>query len=321
MPETDGMKVLITLKDVDPNHPLLRAIPGVTYVVAGDAEAIRREAVEAEVVWGFGHLETVLEVATRLRWVAATSAGVERFLQRLQPHPEIILTTGAGAYDVPIAEHVFALLLAVRRDLGYSVRNAVAHRWEPRRGMRELAGSTLGIVGLGKIGREVARAGSQGFNLRVLGHKLRESAPPEGVERLFYGRDGLHAMLRECDQVVVAAALSPASRHLLDGAALDCLPPHAVVVNIGRGQVIDQAALLARLQDGRLAGAGLDVFEVEPLPDDDPLWELPQVIITAHNAGTSQRVRERQLALFASQLQRFVAGEPLENVADRAQGY
>ncbi len=316
------MKVLITLRDVAPDHPWLReAAPEATFVSVFDEDTMRREGVDAEVCYGGSKLEVLLEVGQQLRWVASASAGVEGYLARLGSRDDVLLTTGAGAYDVPIAEHVFALLLAVRRELGRSVRQQVTHEWRGHHGMFELRDSTLGIVGLGSIGQEVARVAHHGFGMRVLGHKRRPADLPAGVARLHYGRDGLLAMLPSCDHLAVTAALTHETRGLLDAEALDCLPAHAVIVNIGRGRVIDEPALLERLRDGRLAGAGLDVTATEPLPADSPLWDLPNVILTAHNAGTSHRVVERRLRVFCDQLRRYVAGEPLRNVVDREAGY
>lgn len=316
------MKVLITLREVDPQHPWLRdAAPEATFVSVLDEEAMRREGVDADVCYGGSKLEVLMAVGQRLRWVASASAGVEGYLARMGERPDVVLTTGAGAYDVPIAEHVFALLLAVRRELGRSVRQQVEHTWQGHYGMFELRDSTLGILGFGSIGQEVAQVARHGFGMRVLAHKRRPIAKPDAVEQLYYGRDGLLAMLPQCDHLAVTAALTDETRQLLDGDALDLLPPHAVIVNIGRGKIIDEPALIARLQDGRLAGAGLDVTATEPLPGDSPLWDLPHVVLTAHNAGTSHRVVERRLRVFCEQLKRYVAGEPLRHVVDREAGY
>ncbi len=315
------MKVLLNVGGVSPTDPLLRAAaPEAVFVATPDEATLRREAVDAEVCWGGAHFGVLLEVARQLRWFASTSAGMERFIRQTHGRPDLLLTSGAGTYDVPIAEHVLALLFAVRRDLGHSVRASVEHQWTRRSRMRELRDSTLGIVGLGHIGQEVARLAA-GLGLRVLGHRRRTGPPPPGVQQVFHGRAGLLEMLRQCDQVAVTAALTPATERLLDAEALDVLPPHAVIVNIGRGRLIDEAALIERLQSGRLAGAGLDVFETEPLPADSPLWDLPQVIVTAHNAGTSHRIEQRRLEHFAAQLRRWVAGEPLQSVVNREEGY
>ena len=316
------MKVLITLGDVAPDHPWLReAAPDATFVPVRDVDAMRKEGIDAEVCYGGSKLEVLMEVGQQIRWVASASAGVEGYLARMSDRPEVILTTGAGAYDVPIAEHVFALLLAVRRDLGRSVRQQVEHVWKGHYGMFELRDSTLGIVGLGSIGAEVAKVAHHGFGMRVLGQKRRHVGAVEGVESIHYGREGLLAMLPQCDHLVVTAALTEETRGLLDAEALDLLPRHAVIVNIGRGKVIDEPAMIERLSDGRLAGAGLDVTATEPLPADSPLWDLPNVVITAHNAGTSHIVVERRLRVFCEQLKRYVAGEPLRNVVDREAGY
>ncbi|MCC7491910.1 MAG: D-2-hydroxyacid dehydrogenase [Fimbriimonadaceae bacterium] len=315
------MKILVNVGGLAADHPTLRAAaPAASFVATPDEATLRREGVDAEICWGGARLPVLLEVARHLRWIASASAGVDRYLPLLADRPEITLTTGAGTFDIPIAEHLLALLLALRRRLPEALRAQVQHSWQRSGGALELAGSTLGIVGLGQIGQALAvRAAALG--LTVLAHKRRPADPPPGVSELFYERAGLLAMLPRCDHVAVTAALSPASTHLLDAATLDCLPAHAVVLNIGRGRLIDEGALLQRLQTGRLAGAGLDVFETEPLPATSPLWDLPQVIITPHQAGSSNRVAERRIELFAAQLRRYLAGQPLRAVADRQAGY
>lgn len=315
------MKVVINVNGIDPADPRLSAAaPGATFV-RPSAETLLDEVAECEVIFGGGRLPEILPVARSLRWLHSASAGMELFVEWTRDYPDLLLTSSAGVYDQPIAEHALGLLLALRRQIGVAVRASVESRWERLPTPIEITGRTLGIVGLGSIGRATAKIAKLGFGMRVLGHRRRETGPVDHVDALYHGRDGLLAMLPECDQVLVAAALTPATRHLLDADALDQLPPHAVVLNIARGAIIDEAALIERLRDGRLAGAGLDVFEHEPLSAESPLWSLPQVVITPHNAGWSDRVHEHRLRLFCTQLRRYLAGEPLLNQVDRAAGY
>lgn len=316
------MKVILNEGGLAADDPrLLAAAPGATFAVATSEDHLRALGPDAEVCWGGRWLPALLATAPRLRWVASMSAGVEGYLRHLADRPEIRLTSGAGTFDVPIAEHLMALLLALRRGLPESFRAQQRHDWHRRGPLGELRDSTLGIVGLGHIGSELARMASVGFGMNVLAYRRRPSSPPLHVAEVFSGRDGLLAMLRRCDQVAVTAALTPETRGLLDAEALDCLPPHAVITNIGRGAVIDQAALTERLADGRLAGAGLDVFDPEPLPADHALWDLPNVIVTPHHAGSSPRTGERKVDLFIENLRRFANGEALLNEVDRSRGY
>ncbi len=316
------MKVILNEGGLAADDPrLAAAAPDATFVVVNTEDELRDQGRDAEVCWGGRWLPTLLAHAPGLQWVASMSAGVEGYLRHLAERPEIRLTSGAGTFDVPIAEHLMALLLALRRGLPESFRAQQAHEWHRRGPLGELRDTTLGIIGLGHIGSELARMASAGFGMNVLAYRRQPSAPPPGVAEVFSGRDGLLAMMRRCDQVAVTAALTPETRGLLDAEALDCLPPHAVITNIVRGAIIDQAALTERLADGRLAGAGLDVFAPEPLPSDDPLWDLPNVIVTPHHAGSSVHTGRRKVDLFIENLRRYASGEPLLNEVDRSRGY
>jgi len=316
------MKVILNEGGLAADDPrLIAAAPGAMFVAATCEDDLRRHGPDAEVCWGGRWLPTLLDHAPRLKWVASMSAGVEGYIKHLAARPEIRLTSGAGTFDTPIAEHLMALLLALRRGLPESFRAQQRHEWHRRGPLGELRETTLGIIGLGHIGSDLARMASAGFGMNVLAYRRRPSVAPPHVAEVFTGRDGLLAMLRRCDQVAVTAALTPETRGLLDAEALDCLPPHAVITNIGRGAIIDQAALTARLADGRLAGAGLDVFAPEPLPADDPLWDLPTVIVTPHHAGSSPRTGQRKVDLFIENLRRFAHGEALLNEVDRNRGY
>ncbi len=316
------MHVLLNAGSLSPDDPrLAAAAPGAQFTAISSEDEMHAAAPTAEVCWGARWLDVLLADAPRLRWVASGSAGVEGLLARLAARPEVVLTTGAGAFDVPIAEHVLALLLALRRGLHHSLRAQAEGRWARQSGLDELHGSTLAVIGLGHIGRELARQAHAGFGLRILAYRREPVPAPAPVERVYSGRDGLLAMLAAADAVAVTCALTPETRGLLDAEALDALRPHALVVNIARGAVIDQAALVARLADGRLAGAGLDVTDPEPPAADDPLWGLDNVIITPHVAGNSRRTGERQAELFLANLTRYATGQPLLNLVDAERGY
>jgi phosphoglycerate dehydrogenase-like enzyme len=246
--------------------------------------------------------------SSRLAWLHSASAGVDhevfhRFLER-----GVRLTTSSGAHAVPIAHTVLLYMLALSRDLPGWLTAQREHRWEPR-AIHDLQGDRVAVVGLGPIGLEIARLACA-LRMDVVG--LRRQ--PQGDEPCpTLALDRLHEVLPGLDWLVLALPLTAETRHILDAEALALLRPEASVINIGRGALIDETALVAALRDGRLAGAGLDVFEVEPLPEESPLWELPNVILTPHSSGTNPGNDERAAAIFFENLRRFRADEPLRN--------
>jgi D-2-hydroxyacid dehydrogenase (NADP+) len=246
--------------------------------------------------------------STSLEWLHSASAGVDhevfhRFLER-----GVRLTTSSGAHAVPIAQTVLLYLLALSRDLPGWLAAQRARRWEPR-AIHDLQGDRLAVVGLGPIGLEIARlAGALHMDVVGLRRHPRGDEPCPTLTL-----DRLPEVLESVDWLVLALPLTLETRHLLDAEAIALLPPRARVINIGRGALIDEAALVDALRAGRLAGAGLDVFEVEPLPSESSLWDLPHVILTPHSSGTNPGNDERAAAIFLDNLRRFRAGEPLRN--------
>jgi phosphoglycerate dehydrogenase-like enzyme len=263
-------------------------------------------------------LEKVLTLAPRLRWLHTPSAGVDHLLIPPVLERGITITNSAGVHAIPIAEFVLALLLAhVKRLAGYRAAQAEA-RWERGLEPAELYERTLLILGVGGIGQAIADRAAA-FGMRVWGSR-RSPRPMPGVERVV-GMDGWRPLLPEADFVVVAAPLTPETRGMLDGSAFAAMRRTAYLVNIARGAIVDEAAMLEALRAGRIAGAALDTFEQEPLSPEHPLWALPNVLITPHTTSGSPRMRERQVALFSENLRRFRNNEPLLNVVDPAVGY
>jgi phosphoglycerate dehydrogenase-like enzyme len=246
--------------------------------------------------------------APQLRWLHTYSAGIDDpVFQRLLTR-KVRLTTSSGAAAVNIAHTVLLYLLALSRDLPRWLDAQRRHAWEPRV-IGDLQGQLLGVIGLGPIGREVARLAAA-FGMRVIG--LRRT--PRGDEPCeTWPMARLHDLLRIADQVVLALPLAADTKHLIDADALARMKPSAVLVNIGRGGLVDEAALIDALQARRLGGAGLDVFETEPLPQASPLWDLPNVIITPHSAGLNPGNDKRATAMFIDNLRRYVAGTSLQN--------
>jgi phosphoglycerate dehydrogenase-like enzyme len=272
-----------------------------------------------------------------LKWVQLHTAGVNHVLDTPLMRSGVPVTTTSGIHVPRIAEYAFASMLAftyrVPTMLCYQGRGEwPTGRWDIFSG-HELRGQTVGIVGYGSIGREVARL-ADAFAMRVLvskrhtgemtddGYSLAGVGDPAGkLPDGVYGPDRLHDMLRQCDFVVVAAPLTQETHHMIDEAALRAMRPNAYLVNVARGGLIDEVALARALREGWIAGAGLDVFEREPLPADSPLWGQDNVILSPHVAGFSHKYDERATDLFAQNLNRFLAGKPLLNLVDKGKGY
>ncbi len=290
---------------------------------------------ETEVAFGIpgdspDGLRALVATAARLKWVQGTAAGTGEQLRRADLPADVArlltVTSAAGVHARPLAEFAMFGLLAFAKDVDRLLEARDQARWPPRWPMRQLARSHVLVAGLGGIGRETARL-CAAFGARVTGLRRRPSAGdmldgPEipGVERVV-GMDELDDVLRTCDAVVAALPGTPETEGLFDGKRLAMLPSHAVVVNVGRGSVVDAAALVAALDAGRLRGAVLDVTDPEPLPSASPLWRRPNVIISPHTAALTVDEDDRIVQLFAENLERWFAGGRLRNVVNAHVGY
>ena len=265
--------------------------------------------------------DRILARASGLRWVHRATAGVERVLTPSSRARHLVITNARGVFSRPIAEYVLMMILAVSRRLPSLLELQAERTWQPLES-RELGDVTVGIVGFGSIGSAVAELAS-GFGCRVIATRRRGAegdAPMTGVDRLL-PPEGLPELLAEADFVVLAAPLTSDTAGLFGDAAIARLKPGAWVINIARGELIDERALARALRDGRLGGAVLDTFVEEPLPPSSPLYDLPNVILTPHTSWSSTRVMDRSVDLFCDNLRRYAAGEPLRNVVDPSAGY
>jgi len=260
-----------------------------------------------------------VQAAPRLRWVHSTGAGVERLLFPEILNGEILLTSSSGMHH-ELIEHVLAVVLAFNRRLHIAVRHQIRHRWERRIGdeITEIAGQMLGILGLGAIGTELAPK-ARALGMRVIGTK-RTPAPIPGVERVL-PPEGLPDVLRASDAVVIALPLTAATRGLIGEPELRTMKPTALLVNIGRGPIVQEQVLIRALQERWIAGAALDVFEQEPLAADSPLYDLENVIVTPHVAGASPVYMDRAVPIFTQNLTAYLQGKPLRNLVDKTRGY
>jgi phosphoglycerate dehydrogenase-like enzyme len=279
------------------------------------------------------------EAAPRLRWIQCTFAGVEHLLaQPLLAAEDIILTTASGIHATTMAEYTFAMMLAFARKIPLMLRQAQKAEWPAdRQNMfmpRELRGSTVGIVGYGSIGREVARLAKQ-FGMDVLATKRNVMHPPavneyylpgtgdpEGacVDRL-YPPEATRSMVSLCDFVVIVVPMTGSTKNLFNTDVLAAMKKTAVLINIARGGVVDEEALVKALQAGQIAGAGLDVFAQEPLPSASPLWKLENVIISPHIGGNTDHYAASAAEVFIENLERYLANKDLLNRVDRKAGY
>jgi len=316
------MRVLVTERLAQEYGGKLRAVaPGVELVTisATSPEPAEPETIEAVGVtndmWVSGTWPALLRLLPHLsglRWLHTSSAGVDSARFQDLARRGVTVTNSPGITAVPIAQYVLAMMLRHAKDIPAWEAAQRERAWR-RVSSEELTEKSVLILGVGGIGGEVARL-SDAFGMRVLGIRRRQEPLPHIHE--LAPPDRLHHLLREADYLVVACPLTHETRGMLDAAALACLKPSCYIVNVARGAVFDESALIEALQAGRVAGAALDVFDQEPLPEDSPLWTLPNVLVTPHNSGASPRTFERSARILLDNLRRFAAGEPLNNVAD-----
>lgn len=300
-----------------------------------DAEVLLRGFLGADA------FDRLLARTPRLAWVHSATAGVERVLTPASRKRDLVITNARGVFSRPIAEYVLMMILAVSRRLPQLLELQRERTWQPLEGA-ELGDVTVGIVGMGSIGRAVATLATA-FGSRVIATRRRSevgaAAAPDGerardgsggsgdssgdelvVDRIL-GPDGLPELLAESDFVVLAAPLTAATEGLIDGPALEAMKPGAWLINVARGRLVDERALLRALREGRIGGAVLDTFRDEPLPASSPFYDLDNVIVTPHTSWSSGRVLDRSVELFCENLRRYAAGQPLLNVVDPAAGY
>lgn len=304
--------------EVRPLGPLVQEAVG-----SGEARIeLDSKLAEVEALFFVKPQVDIFAPAKNLRWAHCHSAGVEWMFGEGKPTPHFTVTNTQGVVDVPIAEHCFMFMLNFVKNM----TDFIEHK---RKGqyVRQMAttgfleGKTLGVLGLGGIGAEVARLG-KAFRMRVLANR-RSATRQSNVDNVdeMFPRENLHQLLPECDFVVVALPLTNETRHYLGAPEFAVMKSTAFVVNVGRGEIIDEAALVSALQRGSIGGAGMDVFEVEPLAEDSGLWRLPNVQITTHVAGSVTDKTPRAVKTFCANLLRYLRNEPLESIVDPVAGY
>lgn len=297
---------------------------------------------DAEIYLGYGIAPEILEAGETLEWVHSGAAGVGGSLTPAMLESTVVFTNSAGVHAPPMAETVLAMLLHFGRGLDLAVEAKARSKWtkEPYytagAPLGELSDATVGIIGFGGIGREVARRVAS-LGARVIAVKRTPGRPGEANLKavagggvlgsrieMVWGDSGLDAVYRESDAIVVAAPDTPETRGMVDESAFRRMKEGAVLVNVARGRLVDEDALVRALEEGRIRGAGLDVFVEEPLPSDHPLWDLPNVVITPHVSAVTRGFWRRETDLILRNLDRYMKGDPVEaweNVVDKKAGY
>jgi D-2-hydroxyacid dehydrogenase (NADP+) len=300
--------------------------PQLKVVHLSSYEGVERELRDAEILIAWSLRPEQFKLATKLRWLHSPAAAVHQLIFPELVTSDVILTNARDVHGPVVAEHVIALIFALAKRIPSAVVLQQKHEWgqqamwetEPR--VREVAGATLGLVGLGSIGREVARKASA-LGMQVIACREHPEKPrPEGVSQVF-GPAQLDQLLAQSDYVVLAAPLTSETRSLMDASRLAKMKPGACLINVGRGPLVDEAALAEALKSKRIGGAALDVFSKEPLSKDSPLWDLENLLITPHTAALTEKLWERHYHLISENLRRYLSGEPLLAVVDKGKGY
>ncbi len=307
---------------VEPRHVAqIRAAAPAAEVIDAGQERIAREILAADLFCGHAKVPVPWEEvmrAGRLRWIQSSAAGLDHCLVPSVVESSIIVTSASGVLADQVAEHTVALLTGLLRSLPVFFR-AQQKREYIRRPTRDLHRTTIGIVGLGGVGRRVAEVLAP-FKTRILATDMFPIDRPPHVESL-WPAERLDELLPLVDILILCVPLTDATRWMIDARRLALLPPGAILLNVARGQLVVEADLVAALESGRLAAAGLDVAAEEPLPASSRLWEQPNVIITPHVGGQSARRIDDMTDFFCDNLRRYLAGQPLRNLVDKRLGF
>ncbi len=318
--------LLVIADPADPHLARLEALPADTDIAVGDsAEAFERTASEADAIlnWAFSNktLRQIFGECRRLKWVHTRPAGIDTLLFPELADSPVVLTNGSGVYSPSLGEFAAAAILYFAKDFRRMIRNQEAGRWEAF-DVDEISGKTLGILGYGDIGRAIAqRARALGMEvLAIKRHALGPGEPDPFAHRVL-GPEGKAEMVARSDYIAVAAPLTPETRGAIGEPEFAAMKREAVVINVGRGPVIDESAMIRALTERRIKGAALDVFDREPLPEGHPFYKLDNVLLSPHCADHTPTWVNDAMTFFLAQFERFAKGEPLRNAVDKRLGY
>jgi phosphoglycerate dehydrogenase-like enzyme len=307
------------------SRELQERFPQLRVVHPETPEDLSLELRDAEIAIGSTLPPSELARAGQLRWVHSPAAAVHQFMVPEFIASPALLTNGRAVFGETVAEHVIALILALARQLPACLRFQTQRvwgqqlLWNSQARPRTIAGATLGLVGLGAIGSAVARR-ARALGMDVIAMRRHPEKPTEGVSTV-YGPREISRLLGQSDFVVLAAPVTPDTRRLIDAGQLAQMKPTVCLINVGRGALVDEVALAKALQEKQIAGAALDVFEEEPLPQESPLWSLENLFITPHCAGFIENLWERHVEEISANLRRYLASQPLVGLVDKTLGY
>ena len=284
-----------------------------------DRQEIEKNLADADIIVSIPGVIPSIKGAKNLKWIHSFSAGVEKVLTNDVINSKAIVSNSSGIHAIPIAEHVIGFMLIFTRKFYETFEKQQSKTWEANQDLTELHGRTVLVVGLGHIGKEVARLASC-FGANTIGIKHNLKYKPDFVSKV-YSIKQLENVLPKADFVVMSLPLTPKTKHLFDMDKFKKMKKSGVVINIGRGSLIKEEDLILALKKKIIAGAGLDVTEVEPLPKASPLWNIANVVITPHHSGWSEKYMDRAVDLFCINLKAYLAKKPLPNLVDKKRGY
>lgn len=327
------MKILISIQQpvkqwqipAESVETLRRRFPHINFVYATTPEQRAEGLKDADAAYTWILSAEELAGAEKLRWVHTSAVAVETLCLREMFARRILVSNTRGVQAIPIAEHVMAVILALAKQLPFVFENQAQSRWAQNEFMGDklpwlLNGRTLGLIGVGTIGSEIARR-AQAFGMRVIAMRRRPAYGVIGHVEQVYGIADLPEFLAQCQALVIAAPLTPETQGLMGAAQFAQLPKGAVVVNVGRAKIIDTEALIAALESRHLGGASLDVLPQEPLPSGHPLWKTPNVILTPHTSGFRRGHWDEVITLYGDNIERWLTGEPLKYRIEPELGY
>lgn len=304
---------------------LRKEFPQFQIVHLPDYERVDEEITDAEIVVSWSIRPAQIKAAKKLRWIHSTATAVHQLMFPELTGSDIVLTNARDVHGPVVAEHVIALMFALAKKIRDAVKFQQRHEWaqqamfdeHPR--VRELAGATVGLIGLGAIGRAVTKS-AKALGMRVIASREHPEKGSDGADEIF-GLAQIDETFRKSDYVVLAAPVTDNTKAIANAERLALMKSDAFLINVGRGQLVDEPALISALRDRKIAGAALDVFPKEPLAADSPLWDVPNLLITPHTAALTDKQWERHYALFADNLRRYIGGRPLLAVVDKRKGY
>ena len=299
------------------------AAPHADIIVVKDPDSKNDETlagcIDTEIFFGTD-IKDWIKILPDLKWVQVAIAGVDWILDDPDiADSNVSITNASGVHAIPVSEHVLAIMLSFCRNMNVHFKDQMNRKWRHLPEYRELAGSTIGIIGIGKIGEKIAET-AKAFGMKVSGLRRNPGRTSPWVDRMF-GPDQLLEMLPECDWVVISAAATKETGGLIGVPEFNAMKKSAYIINIARGALIQEDELIKALREGRIAGAGLDVFEKEPIEESSPFWDFSNVIITPHIAAGTPYYIDRLVDIFCENIRRYYSGEPLTNLVDRKLGY